>query len=302
MVLGGMGSDTGGSIRIPAARCGIAGLKPTYGRVSRAGVLPLAYSLDHTGPMAWTSEDCALMLQELAGYDPRDPASARAKVPDFTAALGAGVKDAKIIVPRHFFEVDSIADEDCLVAFETALAVLRDMGAQTREVTLSPLADYVACATIISRSEAYAIHEADLKSRHGKYGSVARQRIGSGALLTASDYVQALRRRAELVSEFAAAMQGADFCLLPTLPSAAPALRGQSAHTMTERMLYTQPFNVTGSPALSVCMGFSDAYLPFGLQIVGHPFDEAGVLAAGHAYETATAWRDMRPNPMAQVA
>ena len=298
MVIAGMGTDTGGSIRIPAARCGIAGLKPSYGRVSRRGVIPLAWSLGHAGPMCWTAEDCALMLQEIAGHDPLDPASARAAVPDYTTALAQGIRGKRIVVPRHFFETDSPADADCLAAFEEALGVLRSLGATVTGIRLSPLQDYVACQTVISRSESYTGHEINLKTRPGDYGRFARERITLGAFYPAADYLQAQRRRRELSAEFARAMSGADLCVLPTLPGAAPPMRGQSTHAMLERPLYVQPFNVTGSPALSVCNGFSPAGLPFGLQIVGHPFDEAGVLAAGHAYEQATAWRARHANPL----
>lgn len=300
MVLGGMGSDTGGSIRLPAAYCGIAGLKPTYGRISRAGVFPLSFSLDHAGPMAWTAEDCALMLQVLAGHDPRDPSSSRAKVPDYLAGLGDGVKGLKIAVPRHFFEKDSPADDDCIRAFDDALEALKDMGAEIHEMTLSPLFDYVACQSVISRSQSYTLHERNFRTRPHAYGKLARERITLGALYTAADYINAIQRQVELIAELTQAMAGMDLCMTPTLPSTAPSLAGQSAHLLFDRMFYTQPFNVTGWPALSICNGFSAAGLPFGLQIVGHPFCEAAVLAAGHAYETATSWRKRRP-PMSRA-
>src|SRR5690606_14479496 len=157
MVLGGMGSDTGGSIRFPAAMCGIAGIKPTYGRVSRAGVLPLSFSFDHAGPMAGTAEDCALMLQVLAGHDPRDPASARVAVPDFAAGLTGDLKGMRIGVLRQFYEQDSPADADVVQALDDALMVLKDLGATLVDMPrISPMQDYLAAAFVMSRSEAYA--------------------------------------------------------------------------------------------------------------------------------------------------
>ncbi|SEA39300.1 amidase [Rubrimonas cliftonensis] len=303
MVLGGMGSDTGGSIRFPAALCGIAGIKPTYGRVSRAGVMPLSFSLDHAGPMAWTVEDCAIMMQALAGHDPRDPASAELPVPDYRAALTGDAKGLRVGVLRQFYETDAPADADCAAAFDAALAALADLGATVVELpALSPMQDYLAAAFLISRSEAFAIHEETLRASPGLYGEVARERMLMGALVTGADYVQAMRRRRELCVEFAAAMRGVDVVALPTLPTAAPKLGAYGKHFTIDRPLYTTPFNLTGSPALSVCDGFSAEGLPFGLQIVGHPFDEATVMRVGDAYEKATQWRGMRPEPLAMAA
>src|SRR5580658_2343787 len=170
LILGGTGSDTGGSIRGPAALCGIAGIKPTYGLCSRAGVLPLSYTLDHTGPLAWTVEDCALLLQAMAGHDPNDPASADRPTPDFTAGLGKGVKGLRIGVARHFFETDNKVNDATLKGINDALATFRGMGAEIRDVKLSPMADYHACGFLILIAEAYALHEPWLKSRFNDYG------------------------------------------------------------------------------------------------------------------------------------
>lgn len=302
MILGGMGSDTGGSIRIPAAYCGVAGLKATYGRISKAGVIPLCFSLDHAGPMAWTSEDCALMLQVMAGHDPRDSSSSPAKVPDYLAALGQGVQGRRILVPRHFFEHDSPADADCAAVFEDSLRVMADLGAEIREVTLAPLGDYVALQSVISRSHSYSVHEETLRTQPEAYGKFSRERLTLGSLYTAADYINALRLQQELVAGMLDVFGDGDLMLTPTMPGTAPLLRGQSVHMLLERHFYTQPFNVTGFPALSVCNGFSAAGLPFGLQIAGRPFDEAGVLAAGHAYEQATGWRARRTDPLAALS
>lgn len=303
MVLGGMGSDTGGSIRFPAAMCGIAGIKPTYGRVSRAGVLPLAFSLDHAGPMARTSHDCALMLQPIAGYDPRDPASANVAVPDFTAGLTGDLKGLRIGVLRQFYEHDNPADADVALAFEDALRVLRDLGAEVVEApAISPMGDFIASAFVMSRSEAYAIHESTLQTDPDMLGSLARQRILPGAMFSAVDYIQAMRRRAELTAELARAMQDIDLLVLPTVPTAAPLISAMTAHFNVDRPLYTTPFNLTGSPAISVCSGFNAEGMPLSLQIVGRPFDEVNVLRAGDAYERATAWCEAMPEPMLAAA
>ncbi|ALM86463.1 hypothetical protein ASB57_29170 [Bordetella sp. N] len=303
MVLGGMGSDTGGSIRFPAAMCGIAGIKPTYGRVSRAGVLPLAFSLDHTGPMAWTAEDCALMLQPVAGHDPRDPASADVPVADYTAGLNGNLKGLRVGVLRQFYERDSVADADVIAALDEAVTVLKSLGAEVVEAPpLSPFGDYISAAFIMSRSESYAVHEETFKANPNLFGSLARQRILPGALFSAADYIQAMRRRRELVNELAVAMQSVDLLVLPSVATAAPRLEDMTPHFNVTRPMYTTPFNLTGSPAMSVCSGFSAAGLPLSLQIVGRPFDEATVLRAGDAYERATEWRGRLPDAVMAAA
>src|SRR5216684_1836148 len=174
LVLGGTGSDTGGSIRGPAAFCGLAGLKPSYGRISRVGVLPLAFSLDHAGPMAWTAEDCAIMLQAMAGHDPADPASANHPIPNYRAALTGDVKGLRIGLIRHFFTTDNEANAATRDAIDTAAKKLEEMGASVREITLSPLSDWAACGVIIMMAEAYAIHEANLRTRFTDYGEAFR--------------------------------------------------------------------------------------------------------------------------------
>lgn len=303
MVLGGMGSDTGGSIRFPAALCGIAGIKPSYGRVSRTGVMPLSFSLDHAGPMAWTSEDCALMLQAIAGHDPRDPASADVPVPDYRAALDGRMTGLRVGMLRQFYEVDAPAEPEVACAVEDSVAVFRDLGAEIVEVPpLSPMADYLAAAFLISRTEAFSIHEDGLRRTPELYGDYARARMCVGALVSGADYMQALRRRRELCVELAEVMREIDLLILPTTPTTAPKLGGYGRHFNFDRPLYTGPFNLTGSPAMSVCCGFGDGQLPIGMQIVGRPFAEATVLRAGDAYERATRWRQTRPEVAALVA
>jgi aspartyl-tRNA(Asn)/glutamyl-tRNA(Gln) amidotransferase subunit A len=295
LVLGGTGSDTGGSIRGPSAFCGLAGLKPSYGRISRAGILPLAFSLDHAGPMAWTAEDCAIMLQAMAGHDPADPASADRPVPDYRAALSGGIKGLRIGLIRHFYEDDNPADEGTRQAIAAAIKVFEDLGCSVRELRLSPLADWAACGMMIMLTEAYAIHETTLRERFGDYGEAFRDRMALAALISGGDYVQAVRRRRELAAEFAAAMTDFDLAITAAAPSEAPAIDAVPKFAIFERPSLTMPFNVTGTPAMSVCCGFSAAGLPLAFQLAGKPFDEATVLRAAHAYEQATTWRSVRP-------
>ncbi|HEY1796305.1 MAG TPA: amidase [Stellaceae bacterium] len=296
LVLGGTGSDTGGSIRGPAAYCGIAGIKPTYGLVSRRGILPLAFSLDHAGPMAWTVEDCAILLQAMAGHDPHDPASANRKIPDYRAALAGNVKGLRIGVIRHFHETDNPANAATKNAIDSAVKTLDELGCSVREVKLSPLADWAGCGVIIMLCEAYAIHEENLRTRFTDYGKFFRSRMALAGLITGADYVQALRRRRELIAELATAMTDLDLVVTASATSEAPPIDSVGAFSIMERPLLTMPFNVTGSPAMSICCGFTESGLPLSIQLVGKRFDDATVLKVAHAYEQATPWRERRPS------
>jgi aspartyl-tRNA(Asn)/glutamyl-tRNA(Gln) amidotransferase subunit A len=295
LVLGGTGSDTGGSIRGPAAYCGLAGIKPTYGLVSRAGILPLAFSLDHAGPLAWTAEDCAILLQAMAGHDPADPASADRPIPDYRAALAGDIKGLRVGLVRHFYERDNVVNAATRDAVEAAAKKLEDMGCAVRELSLSPLADWSACGMTIMLAEAYAIHEAELRRRFTDYGEMFRDRMALGALITGADYVQALRRRRELIDELDRAMADLDMLITASAPSEAPPIDTVGKFATFERPSLTIAFNVTGSPAISVCCGYSEGGLPLSFQIVGKRFDDATVLRLAHAYEQATPWRERRP-------
>src|SRR5262245_11476953 len=216
--MGATGSDTGGSIRGPAAFCGIVGLKPTYGRVSRAGVLTLSWTLDHAGPMARTVEDCAYLLQALAGHDPADPASSRAPVDDYLAPLSWDIRGVKIGVPRaYFFEG---INPEVAQAFEEALATLRGLGAEVRDVTI-PSLHTTPSFLLIMLAEAFAYHERDIRELPELYGDVLRERILAGALVTAAEYTQAQRLRSQLCSEMAEALQHVDILATPTTPAPA---------------------------------------------------------------------------------
>ena len=295
LVLGGTGSDTGGSIRGPSAYCGLAGIKPTYGLISRMGILPLAFSLDHAGPMAWTAEDCAILLQAMAGHDPADPASANRPIPDYRAALQGGVKGLRIGVIRHFYERDNEANAATRQAIEAAARKFAELGCSVRDVTLSPLADWASCGVPMMLSEAYAIHEHNLRRRFTDYGEIFRDRMALAGLITAADYIQALRRRRELVAELDRAMADLDLVMTAAAPSEAPPIEEVGKFAIMERPSLTMPFNVTGSPAMSVCCGYTEAGLPLSFQIVGKRFEDATVLRAAHAYEQATPWRGRRP-------
>src|SRR5438046_6897865 len=222
LILGGIGTDTGGSIRGPAALCGIAGIKPTYGLVSRAGVAPAAFSLDHIGPMAWTAEDCALMLQALAGHDPRDPASASRPIPNYTAQLGSGVKGLKIGVIHHFHEVDHKVSDGTQRGIDGTISALRELGAEIREVQLSPLQDWQACGSLISITERASAYDEWARTRLGDFSERVQRRLMLGALVSGIDYVQAVRRRRELRAELKAAMAGLDIVLTAAAPGEAP--------------------------------------------------------------------------------
>ena len=295
MILGGTGSDTGGSIRGPAALCGIAGLKPTYGLCSRAGVLPLAWSMDHTGPMAWTVEDCAHLLQAMAGHDPADPASAPSRNADYPAALSRGVKGLRIGVARTWFTDEHPVSAATAAALEGAETVFRSLGAAVEDVALPSLLDFGACGFLMLVAEAYAAHEPWMRTRFNDYGELLRDRMALGALVSGADYLQAVRRRRELCAAMVAAMDGFDLLLTASASGEAPAMEAVPKWANFERPSLTMPFNVTGQPALSVCAGFGAGGLPVSIQLAGRPFGDAAVLAAGHAYEGATAWRGNRP-------
>jgi aspartyl-tRNA(Asn)/glutamyl-tRNA(Gln) amidotransferase subunit A len=292
LVAGATGSDTGGSIRGPAAFCGLVGLKPTYGRSSRAGVLTLSWTLDHTGPMARTVEDCAYLMQPLAGHDPADPASSRAPVDDYVAALGRDVRGLRIGVPRNYFFEG--VDAEIVQAFEEALATLRRLGAEVRDVRI-PSMDATHSFLLILIAEAYAYHERDLREHPERYGDVLRERLQAGALVTAAEYTQAQRIRSQICAETAAVLRDVDVLATPT--TLKPATPFSIAHDPELGFPKSNmpPFNLTGLPTLALPCGFSAAGLPLSLQLSGRPFEEGTVLRAGHAYEQATAWHTRRP-------
>jgi aspartyl-tRNA(Asn)/glutamyl-tRNA(Gln) amidotransferase subunit A len=295
LILGGTGSDTGGSIRGPAALCGIAGIKPTYGLSSRAGILPLAFSLDHAGPMAWTAEDCGLLLQGMAGHDPEDPASVSRPVPDFTAELGRGVKGLRIGVVRHFFETDHRASDATRAGIDAAMDFYAREGAEVRDISLSSAADYHAVGYLIMISEAFALHGPWMRERFMDYGELFRDRVSLAATVSGPDMIQATRRRRMLCREMAAAMENLDIIVSASQPGEAPRIDSVPKWANMEKPSFTMPFNVTGFPAISICTGFGEGGLPVAMQLAGKPFTEPTLLRAAHAYEAAMKWRARRP-------
>jgi aspartyl-tRNA(Asn)/glutamyl-tRNA(Gln) amidotransferase subunit A len=292
-----LGSDTGGSIRIPAALCGIAGIKPTYGRVSRRGIIPNSYTFDHAGPLAWTVEDCAILLQAIAGHDPADPASARRPVPDYRANLNGDIRGLRVGVVRHFWEEEGTTDPEMAAAMNAAIDVLRQLGASVSDARMRTREAYNDTKMVIAKTEIVVIHEKELRERPQDFGADFIGRNLPGFLFTGADYVRAQRERRSMVEEMDALYERFDVLLTA---SNTPAERldklvGAGFSQKWEKPNIYTPFNVTGGPALVVCNGYTASGMPLAMQIAGRPFDEATVLRVGHAYEKASAWRGRRP-------
>jgi aspartyl-tRNA(Asn)/glutamyl-tRNA(Gln) amidotransferase subunit A len=290
-----LGTDTGGSIRGPASLCGIVGLRPTYGLVSRHGVFPNSYTFDACGPMARSVEDCAIVLQAIAGFDENDPASARADVPDYSGALRTDLRGVRIAVLRHFWEEDLPAQDDVRSAMEASLKVLQDLGARLDVVRLRPLREYYDVRNVIALSELMAIQHRDLIERPGDFCLDFLGRGLAACLFQSLDYVEAQRERRVMEAEMRALYGTYDAFVSPASPAPAPRLDAYRTSGYWERPNITTPFSISGGPAVSVCNGYNGSGLPLGLQIGGRPFDDRTVLAIGHAYETATDWKGRRP-------
>jgi aspartyl-tRNA(Asn)/glutamyl-tRNA(Gln) amidotransferase subunit A len=300
---GALGTDTGGSIRLPAAACGIVGLKPTYGRVSRAGAMALSWSYDHLGPMTLTVRDCALLLGVIAGHDPEDATSSHHDVPDYVASLDAPVRGLRVGVPENYYfdalhpEVDK--------AVRAAVDELGQLGAPMTSLKVpDPQTMVVACNNMMVSAEAAAIHSRVLRERPGELQPSVLARLAPGLRVSAHDYLQGSRLRARLTREFIAEVFAkVDVLVTPTIPEPALSLADAKSGTtddVVKRMgrfsRLTRPLNALGLPALSVPCGFSSAGLPIGLQIVGRPFEEATILRLGHAYERAAGWATRQPS------
>ena len=294
LCLGSLGSDTGGSIRIPASLCGVVGLKPTYGRASLRGVIPLSWSLDHAGPMARRVKDVAVLLQAIAGYDPLDPAAVDVQVPDYLAEIDHGVRGWRIALANDGFL--KRADAEVLEAVHAAAQVFTRLGAEVIPAGLPNGRDAALNNGLIVTSEAAAFHRQRLAEHPEDFGADVRQRLQTGAAYTSTEYVLARRTQAELRRLFELFFNEYDVLLMPTTPIPAPSLDGpdavEQARTLTR---FTAPFNLTGLPALSLPCGFTRDGLPIGLQIVARPWAEAALLRAGQAYEMATEWHLRRP-------
>lgn len=290
-----IGTDTGGSVRNPATMCGITGIKPTYGLVSRRGVFPLAFSLDHVGPLTRTVHDNATVLNVLAGHDGLDPGSIARPGVDYTALTKKGLKGVRIGWLRHFYHDDIKADPQMAAAVDAAVLKMQELGAQVTEVKTVPLSQFQACNRIIMGSESYAIHQKWLRERPQDYGDITRQRFLYGAMYSASDYINALRMRSKFTADFHALFNDVDVIVTASAHDPACRIDDQEACEFIYSRQARAPFNVTGSPAIAVPAGFSKEGLPLGIQIVAAPYNEAVVYRVGAAYEEATAWTAKRP-------
>ena len=290
-----LGSDTGGSVRNPASCCGLVGMKPTYGRVPRTGVFPLAYSLDNVGPLTRTVRDNAMIMQVLAGPDVGDPASSTVPVPDFCQGIGAGVEGLQIGLIRHFHNQDMVADPEVAAGVEAVGEVLAGLGASVSETRLRPLEVYAGGNRIVLTVEGFAVHRHWLKERPQDYAEMTREKLLPGAYIGGADYVDTLRLRTSLRDEFAAHMR--DFDALVCVSSMEPPCRIDDASEVarTYPRQARAAFNFLGCPAMSVPCGFHSSGLPLSFQVIGKAFDEPMLYRVAAAYEAATDWHRQHP-------
>jgi aspartyl-tRNA(Asn)/glutamyl-tRNA(Gln) amidotransferase subunit A len=295
MALGALGTDTGGSVRMPSSLCGTTGLKPTFGRVSRRGVVPLSWALDHVGPMARTAADAAIILRTIAGHDPRDESSSEEPVPDYTQMLeDASLNGLRVGVPREYF-FDGV-DAEVSEAVRAAISALDGLKAHVTDISLPHIAEASAAVTAIMLPEALAYHHRWLAERPQDYGDDLRGRLYLALLYPAVSYVQAQRLRSLIIEEWRERVfDRVDLLAVPATPVPAPRLDEDYLQTTLSLTRFTGPFNLTGQPAISVPCGFTSAGLPIGLQLVGRWWEEGTVLRAAHAYQQATDWHKRVP-------
>ena len=289
MAMAALGTDTGGSIRIPAALCGVVGLKPTYGRVSLRGILPLSWNLDHAGPITRSVEDAALMLQVMGGYDELDPTSVKTLPGDYSSHLKDSMKERKIaLAVGNFIEE---ADQEVLEAVRSAAQVLAEQGVLITEVNVDFLKEAALANALMTQADGAAFHRERLKEHPDWFGADVRQRLETGAAFTSSEYVLARHTQTEIKRRCELLLNLYDVLILPTTPISAPVLEGENALERARQLTrFTSPFNLTGLPALTVPCGFTKDGLPIGLQFVSRAWNEAGVLRAGYAFQQATDW------------
>ena len=293
LCFGALGSDTGGSIRQPAAMCGIVGLKPTYGRVSLRGVIPLSWSLDHAGPMTRTVADAAAMLGVLAGYDARDPTTVDLPVPDYSSALEGAIGPLRVGIPRvHFYEDLDGELEACL---DAALEVVSRLATTTIDVELPDIASLRQISGPVFQSEAYAYHANDVAERPELYDLDTLGRIQRGAEVSTRDYIAARRELDRVRRDVQQVFEGVDVLITPTTPVPAPPLEESGGDIGLLTLRNTSPFNAYSLPTISIPAGFTPSGLPVGLQVSGKPFDEDTVLRVARAFERATEWGSRRP-------
>jgi aspartyl-tRNA(Asn)/glutamyl-tRNA(Gln) amidotransferase subunit A len=297
-----LGSDTGGSIRMPAHFCGVTGLKTTYGRISRAGAMPLSQSLDTVGPLARTAEDCALLLGLMAGADPNDPTAAAEPVPDYVAATRESIKGLKIGVPAAFY-VDDLDPEVARILDET-IAVLKREGADIVQVELPDQRQLTAACQLVLAVEASAFHKRWLIERPQDYGPQVLMRLQNGLAIPGVSYLEAMRWRGPALAAYLAAVAGTDAVIVPGAPVPAPTLaesdvgNGPDADAVIQRLTrFTRPVNYLGLPSLAIPAGFTKTGLPVGMQLIGRSFDEAMLLRIGAAFQRATDFHERVPEP-----
>lgn len=294
MAFGALGTDTGGSIRIPASLCGVVGLKPTFGRVSLQGVFPLSWNLDHVGPLAKCVRDAALLLQTIAIYDPTDPASVNMPREDYLDHLEADVRGRRVALGIGLFIETS--EPEVLEAVQRAAKVFESLRCKLEEVDVSWLKEAAFANKIMTQSDGAAVHRDRLKEHPEMFGDDIRRRLEDGAKTTSTEYILARRTQAEVRKRFEHFFETYDFLITPTTPIPAPTIEGHDAVEQAGRLTrFTAPFNLAGLPALSLPCGFAGAGLPIGLQIVSRPWGEADVLNLGYAFEQATDWHKKRP-------
>lgn len=294
-----LGTDTGGSVCLPASLCGISGLKPTYGRISRAGVLDLSWSMDHVGPMTRSTEDCALLLNALAGHDSRDPASSPASVPDFTSNLNEGLNGLKIGVPSDYF-FDETVDPEIIASVRGAIELVAQSGAEIVELPMPWVGLGRTINLGIIKPEAVSVHEQMLAENADLYTPATRSRIQSGYNVSAIDYVRAQRARQWFSHKMAESMKQVDVLITPSSPVQTPTI-ADCMQTPGKQIAggelasFTGVFDTTGQPSHSIPCGFTENGMPIGMTISGHPFDESTVLRVGNAYEKLTNWHQRPP-------
>ena len=294
MCLGALGTDTGGSIRIPSALCGVVGLKPTFGRVSLRGVFPLSWNLDHAGPIARTVRDAAILLQAIAGYDPLDPGSADKPMEDYLLDIEGGVRSWRVAVAAGDYFED--LDPEVATAYAEAVSVFSDLGAELTSLDLSFVREATLANGQMIGADAAAFHRERLEVNPAGFGADVRQRLEIGARLSGKEYALARRAQSEMRRRMEMFFTQYDILLTPTVPIPAPLIEGADALEQARRLTrFTAPFNLTGLPALSLPCGFTSGRLPVGLQIVSRPWGEAKVLRAAQAYEGVTSWHDRHP-------
>jgi len=296
MALGALGTDTGGSIRIPASLCGVVGFKPTFGRVSLRGVFPLSWNLDHVGTLTKTVEDAALMLQVISIYDPVDPTSIKMLTGDYLGHLVDDMEGRKIALGIGEF-IEKSDPEVFTAVYESAKVFAEKLGCKVQEVNVNWLREAAVANKTMTQSDGAAVHRDRLKEHPDWFGEDIRRRLEDGAKTTSTEYILARRTQAEIRKRCEQFFEAHDFLILPATPIAAPTIEGHDAVEQAGRLTrFTAPFNLAGLPALSLPCGFTKDGLPIGLQIVSRAWADAKVLNAGYAFEQATEWHGQVPN------